>query len=322
MNKLALLSAALRLIAVTCLPAAPAHAAAITWVADAGSSDSNPCTNPAPCQTLTHALSLTDPGGEIRILGQGSFGGVVIKKSVSIISDTSQGGVLAKPSTAAILIQASPTDVINLRGLIIEGAVAGTAGIRFESGAALHVQNSVIRGFQSNAADTGYGIQFITTGTSDLFVSDTLIADNGAIVGNLHIGGGIWIVPNGGSARVALDRVHVEKNIVGINADSRSASAIAVTVWDSVVAGNMDAGIVVTSKGHPNTVVIDRSAVVNNYDVGIQSDGTGSTVYVGNSTISGNATGLRAVNAGVLTSQMNNAVVGNKLNVEEPASTQ
>jgi hypothetical protein len=325
MNKFTPSLAAFGITMAACLPVS---AAPITWVAETGS-DANPCSNPSPCSTLTKALSLTDPAGEVRILGQGSFEEktVVIRNAVSIVSDTSQGGVLGWAGGPTILIQAGPADAVHLRGLIIEGAGKGDDGIRFESGAALHVQNSVVRGFQSG---NGYGIHFIPSNTAALFVSDTLIANNGAIVPNpkgaaappLHIGGGILIAPLTGMATVSIDRTHLEKNIVGISASAGAAGQTLVSVWDSVMAGNLDFGIAATSKSAPTTIVLERSAVVNSYDAGVQADGALSKIYVGNSTISGNTTGLRAVNNGVLKLQMNNTIVANKDNVVEPAESQ
>ena len=77
------------------------------------------CLCKAPCQTLSGALLKTAPGGEISILDPGGFGAVTINKSVSITNEGGEAGVLAQ-GTNGIIINAADTDVIHLRGLVID----------------------------------------------------------------------------------------------------------------------------------------------------------------------------------------------------------
>jgi len=73
----------------------------------------------------------------------------------------------------AITIQAGPNDVVHLRGLDLNGGgVTSTAsGISFVSGGALHVQSSLIYGFNK-------GIDFAPTGASELYVSNVTLRNN------------------------------------------------------------------------------------------------------------------------------------------------
>jgi hypothetical protein len=151
-----------------------------TYVSGTGS-DSNGCTVSAPCKTFQAALALTTAGGEIYVLNSANYGPVTITKAVTITSEGAVAGVLATTG-AGITINAGATDVINLRGLDIDGANTGSVGIQFNSGQALNIQKSVLRNF------TGSGINFAPSGTSTLFVSDTVVTHNantGILITNL-----------------------------------------------------------------------------------------------------------------------------------------
>src|SRR5215467_13674965 len=98
-----------------------------TYVSGVGS-DSNPCTASSPCKTFQAALALTTAGGEIYVLNSANYGPVTINKAVTITSEGAVAGILAT-SGAAITISAGANDVVNLRGLGIDGANTGTVGI-------------------------------------------------------------------------------------------------------------------------------------------------------------------------------------------------
>src|SRR5882724_6413435 len=137
-----------------------------TYVSAQGS-DANPCLAYTHCRTFQAALALTNPGGEIFVLNSANYGAVTINKAVTITSEGAVAGVLATTG-AGITINAGASDVVNLRGLDIDGGKTGATGIQFSSGSALNVQRSVIRGF------TGSGINFAPSSSSSRFVSDTM----------------------------------------------------------------------------------------------------------------------------------------------------
>src|SRR5215217_9643502 len=78
-----------------------------TWVSGVGD-DANPCSRTAPCKTFAGAISKTATAGEINVLDPGGFGGVTITKSISIIADHVEAGVLVS-GTNAIIINAPNT---------------------------------------------------------------------------------------------------------------------------------------------------------------------------------------------------------------------
>lgn len=292
----------------------------VTWVSGTGD-DLHTCGRLDPCRTLQAALSKTMAGGEIRALTAGfppgQFGSVIIDKSVSIVGDSVQVG-WTPANTAVIEISAGKDDVVSLRGLVIDGVGNGIYGIWFKSGAALHIQNCVVRAF--NGSLNGQGIVFGPSGKSSVYISDTLIADNGVIPALNSWRPGILVSTfTGGSANVVLDRVKIKRNGIGIIVFSASppSGPVNVLMRNSTVAGNGTGILVHGVASGAADVVIDRSDIVGNGDVGIESYNQ-TTVHVGNSTVTGHTTGLRSLFGGVLDLRPNNTIVGNVTNIDEP----
>jgi hypothetical protein len=285
------------------------------WVSGTGD-DASPCTRVAPCKTFAGAISKTTAGGEISVLDPGGYGAVTITKSISITNDGAGEASILAPGTNAIIVNAAASDIINLRGLIIDGgqlAAAGLNGIRFIAGKALHIQNCVIKNF-AGAGANGFGIQVaLGGGVGQLFVSDTVISNNGS--GNT--GGGVLIQPTGaGSAKVILDRVRVEGNVLGLKVDGSNGagtSGNSVVVRDSVVSGNSQTGISVTVSpgGQGSNIFVDRSAVLANGTIGILAAGAATAILVSNSTITTNGTGVAAQAGGSVFSYKNNNLNNN-----------
>jgi hypothetical protein len=256
-----------------------------TYVSGLGT-DNNPCTALLPCKSFQGALALTLAGGEIYVLNSADYGAVTINKAVTITSEGATAGILAT-SGNGITISAGASDVINLRGLDIDGGRSGGIGIQFSSGQSLNIQKSVVRNFTSS------GINFAPSGTGTLFVSDTVVLNNGTngiIVGN-------------GSSTVsgALSRVIASGNGVGLAA---SGNAVNMIITDAV-AGNNNYGIAANS-----SAIMVRNSTVSNNAVGIAADQS-AIIRVGQSTVTSNGTGWRATNAGQVQSYGNNNVSGN-----------
>jgi hypothetical protein len=294
-----------------------------TWVSGVGE-DLNPCSRTAPCKTFAGAISKTEAGGEISVLDPGGFGAITITKNMSIVAESGEGGILAA-GTNGVIVNAANI-VVNLRGLIIEGVGTGLNGIRFINGAALHVTNCQIRGFLAGGAGNQNGILFAPTAGAKLFVTDTVIADNGAS----GIGAGVLVKPAaGGSANVILDNVNVENNAAGVTADGTgNTTAVNVTVFGSTVSGNVANGVtgISPAAGAPVAVLVHGSTVNANFGVGINANGANAagagsaTVRVGNSSVAMNATGMSTTSNGVLRSYNDNYIDGN-LNGNGPFTT-
>jgi len=257
-----------------------------TFVSGLGS-DGNPCTASSPCKTFTAALALTIAGGEIYVLNSANYGPVTINKALTITSEGAVAGVLAT-SGVGITITAGTSDVVNLRGLDIDGGNSGSTGIQFSSGQSLNVQKSVVRGF------AGSGITFAPTGASTLFVSDSTVTNNRS--------NGILVTSSGAaSVNGALSRVTASGNGVGIFTNGANVN-VALT---DTVAGNNNYGI-----GASASAVMVRNSTVSNNAIGIAADQS-SIVRVGQSTVTANGTGWQSTNGGQVVSYGNNNVSGN-----------
>src|SRR5277367_1131304 len=170
------------------LAATPASAQATrTWVSGVGD-DANPCSRTAPCKTFAGAISKTSAGGEIDALDPAGFGAITITKAITIDGGGGQVASVLVAGTNGIVISAGATDIVTLRNLSINGlgsAGGSLNGIRFLSGATLHVEHCAIFGF------TGNGIDIENNAGGEVTVSDTVSRDNG--------GSGIYGTSTGGS---------------------------------------------------------------------------------------------------------------------------
>lgn len=257
-----------------------------TYVSGSGS-DSNPCTATKPCASFQAALALTVAGGEIFVLNSANYGAVTINKAVTITSEGAVAGVLAT-SGAGITISAGASDVVNLRGLGVDGANSGSTGIQFNSGKSLTIQKSFVRNF------TGSGVSFAPSASATLFVSDTAVTNNAT--------NGILVSSSSSAVNGALAHVNASGNGVGILA---SGAGVSLAITDTV-ANNNSYGFGATS-----SAVVVRNSTASNNSVGIAADQSSGIVRVGQSTVTGNGTGWQATNSAQVLSYGNNNVGGN-----------
>ena len=309
MKILGYLLSSLLLALVMAMTATPASAQATrTWVSGVGD-DANPCSRTAPCKTFAGAISKTAAGGEINCIDPGGFGAVTITKSMTIACEDVEAGVL-NAGTSGVIVNALATDIIVLRGLDFDStpATPGLNGIRFIAGAALHVEDCVIRDNTGAGVGNGNGILFAPSGTAELYVRDTIITGNND---------GIHIQPTGaGVAKVVIETSSIENNnLAGVKADGTSNTGGSnTTIVNSNVSGNTNAGISILNPGGGPAInlMVDGVTVANNGAAGgLRVDGANATIRVGRSSISGNATGTAIVNGGVISSYGTNQLNGN-----------
>jgi hypothetical protein len=246
-------------------------------------------------------------GAEIRVLAPGDYGSaksprLIITKPVTIVYEGSgEAGILGARDGTAILVNAGAGNV-TLRGLTIDGLGIGAHGVQVRSAGAVRIQNCRIRNFERLGG--GVGIAMSPAAETQLFVVDTIVANNGAGAAS----GGIAIRPAGASAsaNVVLERAVVENNIVGLTVDGTGGSGkgVHILIRDSLISGNASDGILVTSApGRAQTfMILERSAAVNNAGTGIRVDGPLTTVLLRDAVTTGNDTALSTVNGGQLIS--------------------
>ena len=296
------------LLLIAFIPLNSAHAQATrTWVSGVGD-DANPCSRTAPCKTFAGAISKTATFGEINALDPGGFGAVTITKSISIYNEgVGEAGVLVS-GTNGIVISVGPTDVVNLRGLVIDGITTGLSGVLIlgDTGR-VSIENCVIQGMASSSA--GFGINVAPNGTNggttDIEVANTSIRNNLT---------GIIAKPAGGATvRLSINHSQINNNQGGgVRADGSGGGTVFVSISDSSVSHNGSNGVNAVSGPGKAVVNLTRDIIAQN-STGIQSNASGGNQAIVNvhaSTIENNASALNSVGGGSLNSSGDNLVIG------------
>lgn len=288
-----------------------------TWVSGVGD-DANPCSRTAPCKTFAGAISKTAAGGAINCIDPGGFGALTITKSIAILCEDVEAGVLAA-GTNAININVTATDVVFLRGLDIEGHSTGLVGVNIIQGGTVHIEDCTIRGFRSG---TAFGVRVASTASpTRLFISNTSIVDNGTGA----TGGGVSIAPAaGGDANVVVKNSRISHNIAGVVVNGATSTATAdLTIDNSEIAGNTNTGVLATSSGtgSPAKVAINNSVLMDNGPAAMTANGTGivpaagsAIIRIGNSVVMSNVAVQTTVGQGQVRSYQTNMVAGNANN--------
>lgn len=229
-----------------------------TWVSGVGD-DVNPCSRTAPCRTFAGAISKTASGGEIDVLDPGPFGTVVITKAITIDGGLDGGRVLAS-GTQGITINAGPQDVVVLRRLSVVGSspTPGTTGIAFNSGRALHVERSQVRGFQQD------GIRFSPEAGGQLVLDDVVASGNE--------GAGVRVGGTAGAVTAFISRGTLSGNRQGL----WLGAGVTATVFELTASGNAEAGIWArTEDGGKARLNVERARLTHN-GVGLHAASVGS----------------------------------------------
>ena len=186
-----------------------------TFVSGVGD-DVNPCTRTAPCRTFAGAISKTATGGEIDVLDSGGFGGLIIRKSLTIDGTGALAGVLPVGGggtgiTIDMTEAKDPTiTAVRLRGLAINGLGTGTNGINISTGGSVSIEDCVIDGFKGSGIRVGAGRVFvrnttirnnvtagITVTTGQVGIADVALVFNGVgISGSAKSLGNVYLFGN------------------------------------------------------------------------------------------------------------------------------
>jgi len=196
-----------------------------------------------------------------------------------------------------IVVNAGSSEVVNLKGLDIEGAGTGTHGISFLAGKGLTISNCIIRGFVTNAVNFAPG-----TANASLAVENTIVADNP--------GGGILIAPTGGFvAKALVTKTHMVRNVFDLRVQDDGKASVS----ESSALGNTNNGFLAVSTSTSAEIDLTHSVTANNGTNGIQSNGTNAIVRIAYTSILDNTSGISLANGGTVlsSSPATNANVGN-----------
>jgi Right handed beta helix region len=330
MSKFTLFPFAAATLLVLAAGAGPARAQApdgliIRSFVSAGGNDAHGCTRPAPCRTLSAALAKTAAGGTISIIDAGGYGTVTIDKAINIINDGA--------GTASILVPQGEIGVfvkdpfyearVYLRGLTIEGANVGSTGVFVNGARAVSVENCVIRNlfggilFSPESSNVASNKPFMAQ--SALTVANTTIADIGGVA--------VLIAPGDiGVVKAALRGVRVFNNLeMGIQVlGGASRQPIDVAISDSLVTQNGQGIVANTSTAQaPVKVMVTGSTVAHSFFTGLQASDrppdpgqqdikSTAEIWIGQSTVFGNTTGVEASGGALLRSFGDNYIAGNQ----------
>ena len=265
-----------------------------TWVSGVGS-DANPCSRTAPCQTFAGAISKTASPGIINCLDPAGYGAVTITKSIEIDCHYVLGSVLHS-STQGIVVNATTTDDVVLRGVSLNGSglTLGTNGVNIIQARSVSIYDSSFAEVSSNEIEVtntsnaikvlvsnsqilncgGAGILAATTstGTVKIVVSNSTISKcaNGIDLGGAS--NGLWV-----------DRSVISYNsLAGVQVQQSTSSAFLELAGIYANGTGIQAG---TGANTP-TIRLSRSTIYGNISNGI--GGTGVTACFSNNTVAGN----------------------------------
>ena len=260
----------------------------------------NNCSVTQPCRNFNAAIGVVAAGGEVVALDSGGYGSTTISKAVTLTGPTGVYVAITAltAGTSAILVSASSTDTVVLRGLTLTG-LGGNDGINVTSVGNLHIEGCVISGF------TNVGIYVdLSADGSHIFVKDTIVRNNG--------NAGVYITTSTGTVRASIDNCRSQRNgSYGFGAVSNSM----VTINRSVASGNANAGFYAVSfdPGAPTELSCEECVSSNNisgFHVQVLTGGV-ATIRVSHSTAT-HHTGYGFIqDGGVFESLGNNFVRGN-----------
>jgi len=277
-----------------------AHASAARTYVSVNGSDANTgigCPAGSPCRSFGAALGVTSPYGEVVAVDSGDYAPVTITQSVTIKAAPGVDATIVSPMSNGITVTAGGGDIVNLRGLNVNGGNTGPTGIRFTAGRVLSIENCSIAHFMGN------GISMEAGGI--LNIKDTEVRNTGSA---------IRLQSPAGTIHAAIDRVHLEHSFfAGLFAAQNSQTTIRNSVLTDNGAYGMQAGdFVGTSELNVEDCVIQGS----NTGIFAGNGGGGGTaiVRVSRSTIVDNSQGLSSMGGAPLLSYGNNRVAGNGIN--------
>jgi Right handed beta helix region len=289
--------------ALLCVASGSPSYASTTLFVSGGGSDANPCTLAQPCRTIGFALGQAGYGGTVSCLDAGPY----TESFVSGRPFTLDCRGVVYPSGGGFAVSiASSGPRVTIRNVIFDGAIGGGGAVQITGGRVVF-ENCT---FQNFTASPGQAVDFAPTfAGAQLTITDSLFSNNGLGTS----GGGIIIQPSGSdSAYAVIERTTVENNTYGIFANNTgSTGTILLHIKDSTVANSAFNGISAYTAGSTTAIVIDHSSSLINGGSGILSQGSGGLVFLTDTTVMSNVTGLSATGGGTIYSYGNNRLTGN-----------
>lgn len=275
-----------------------------TWVSGVGD-DVNPCSRTAPCKTFAGAISKTATGGEISVLDPGGFGAVTITKAITLQTDGALGSILHS-GVNGVVVNCTGVNLgcsVTLRNIRLNGAGAtlGTSAVRVLSAGKVLLEDVVIENTSQHAVDIN------TAAATSVSLSRVSLRN----VASTADFAAIRVAPTASSVVLTISDSQIESVQRGLFVNG----AAEIYVRDTTMSGGAQDGILlaptVLSPGPVIDVYVDSSRITDFDAAGINAAGSNTRVRIGDSTISGNATGTLAASGAVINSFGNNRILGN-----------
>ncbi len=251
----------------------PASALSKVFVSSTGN-DNDDGARTRPKRGFQSAHDAVDAGGQIVVLDTAGYGTVEITKSVGIVVPPGVNGFVTATSNApfGIKVQTGPSDIVTLRGLIVEGTGSTLRGISFTGGGTLVIEDTVVRNVQEG----------IMADTSD---HDLRLVVRGSAIRNTNEG----IFLHTSSVNLKVDALVTDTEV--------TTTAIAFRADNAVGAGTR--------------LVAGRCAVSGATSNVFVSSGTNAQVVADGCTIAGNAKVFSALFTGQIYTRSNNTIFNN-----------
>ncbi|MBL0029025.1 MAG: right-handed parallel beta-helix repeat-containing protein [Rhodanobacteraceae bacterium] len=274
-----------------------------TWVSGVGD-DVNPCSRTAPCKTFAGAISKTAAGGEISVLDPGGYGTLTITKSITLQSDGDLGSIL-NANTSGVIVNCAAACNVGLRNIRLNGAgtTIGTFGVRILAASKVTLEDVIIE-------TSDIGVEIATSAATQVSLLRTTIRN----VADTADEAAIRVAPTASSVVLTIN----DSQIDTLNRGVLVTGAAEVYLRNTTLSGGLQDGLLllptVPSPGPVISVMVEGSRITDFGAAGISASGGNTIVRVGDSTISGNSTGVITSNNAVVNSYGNNRIIGNVSN--------
>ena len=274
---------------LVCALAVPAFALNNRSAVSVNGSDLNPCTPASPCRSFGAAIAQTNPGGEVIALDSAGYGPFTVPTSMTISGAPGVHAALTVSSGDGITVNATNTDIVAIRNLVLIGS-GGGSGINNLQSAELLVLDCAITNFSLDGILTQSGRLTVdhcvihrtllnaielsgTTATVAAIIGHSLIETyaNGVIVNS--------------AATAHITACIIAGGNVGVNVLSSTGSgAVAATAFveSSAVSYNNHSFVASASFGNNTAAIYLAQNAISFSSVGAQTSGPSTVNSFGN----------------------------------------
>ncbi len=278
-------------------PPGAAHAQLTKIFVSATGNDASDGARGTPKRTFQSAHDAVAANGQIVVLDTAGYGALSITKSLTVTVPAGVTGFVTATGGNGVTVDASPSGVVALSGLTIEGA---TAGILITSVGRMHVSDCLLRACTN-------GIQDNSTGA--VYIRDSAFHDNN---------NGLFIQCLTGLAPVSVEHCRFEGNTFGIRGQDNARVSVRDCVANGIAptgSGNSYGGFVILGgAGRNGEMFCDNCSSTNNgygFASGPLATGGDGKMILSNCTATRNDAGAAAFGSSTLFTYGNNHVAGN-----------